>query len=198
MASDTSATPGPGLPVTGTQQPDGTWKVSWDEVDIAGFGATEGAATEDFVTKLKAAQSDPAVMAALMRLASSKPAEPPEPMPETTPAYAALPNVTAADFDAVIASETPVLVDFWASWCRPCLAMAPALVELQEEMGERLRVVKVDVEAERSLAERCTISAVPVLLLYRRGELLHRMLGARGIGDLRRELAPFLTDEPAA
>lgn len=70
--------------------------------------------------------------------------------------------------------------------------MAPSTVVLQEEFGDRLRVVKVDVESETALAQRCEISAVPILHLYRGGELLHRITGARGIEDLRREVAAFL------
>jgi thioredoxin-like negative regulator of GroEL len=65
-------------------------------------------------------------------------------------------------------------------------------VAFQEEMGDRLRVVKVDVQAETDLARRCTIGAVPILLLYRAGEELHRIVGARGLDGLRSEVSPFL------
>lgn len=173
------------LPTTVEELPDGRWKVEWAEAGVSSVGATEMEAKHGFREALMAAQADPAVRAAMTKLMKPPPLE----MPAE---YQALCSATAADFDEVIDNDTPVLVDFWASWCRPCLAMAPALVELQEEMGDRLCVVKVDVESETEIARRFDIAGVPTLLLFRKGEELHRIVGARGLHDLQAELAPFV------
>lgn len=173
------------VPTTVEELPDGRWKVEWAEAGVSYVGATEMEAKQGFRDALMAAQADPVVTAAMTNLLKPPPLE----MPTE---YQALPSVTAADFDEVVGDDVPVLVDFWAGWCRPCLAMAPALVDLQEEMGDRLRIVKVDVEKEAELMQRCEISAVPTLLLYRKGEQLHRIVGARGLADLRAEVAPHL------
>lgn len=173
------------IPTTAEELPDGRWKVEWAEAGVSYVGATEMEAKQGFGDAFRAAQADPTVRAAVTKLMKPPPLE----MPTE---YQALRNVTTAEFDEVIDDDTPVLVDFWAGWCRPCLAMAPALVELQQEMSDRLRIVKVDVEAEGELMQRCEISAVPTLLLYRKGEVLHRIVGARGLHDLRAELAPFV------
>jgi thioredoxin 1 len=177
------------LATEAAQQDDGTWKVWLAGLGITGVGATKVEAATDFGNQLQdAARKDPAVLAAMSPVAPPPAAS----AANVPPEYAALPSITAAEFDEVVASETPVLVDFWASWCRPCLAMAPSVVALQQEMGDRLRVVKVDVQTETELARKCSIAGVPSLLLYRAGEQLHRITGARGLDALRSEISPLL------
>ena len=88
-------------------------------------------------------------------------------------------HVGVADFDAeVLAPGPPVLVDFWAPWCGPCLAVAPLLEELAEELAGRVRVVKVNIDDNQGLAGRYQISSIPSFILFKEGHVADRMLGA--------------------
>lgn len=87
--------------------------------------------------------------------------------------------ITDADFNQqVMASPLPVLVDFWASWCPPCRMMNPILKEIAAEQAETLRVVKVNSDDARALAERFNIRALPTLLLFRNGQAVAMQEGA--------------------
>lgn len=111
---------------------------------------------------------------------------------------AATPNivdVTESDFtDSVLtaSSSKPVLVDFWATWCRPCTMMAPVLDELAGGEAEKLTVAKVDVEANQELAAEYQITAIPALLLFSEGKVVKRITGAKSKSALRTELADVL------
>lgn len=89
-------------------------------------------------------------------------------------------HVTEATFDAeVLKSEQPVLVDFWATWCGPCRMIAPILDELAEEYGDRAKICKVNVDDEPTLAQRYKIMSIPAVFLFRGGEIVEKMIGAR-------------------
>ena len=111
---------------------------------------------------------------------------------------AATPNiidVTESDFaDAVLnaSGSKPVLVDFWATWCRPCTMMAPVLDELAGAESDKLTVAKVDVEANQELAAEYQITAIPALLLFSEGKVVKRITGAKSKSALRTELADVL------
>jgi thioredoxin 2 len=103
------------------------------------------------------------------------------------PLFAGQPvNLDAAHFDRHAgASDVPLLVDFWAAWCGPCRAMAPVVESAARDFEPRLRVAKVDTDAEPDLAARYHIQAIPTMILIRGGQELARHSGAMPAGALR-------------
>jgi thioredoxin 2 len=106
-----------------------------------------------------------------------------------------LPWVVDAD-DATFAQETtasvPVVVDFWAAWCGPCRMIAPVLQDLATRRAGRLKVVKVDVDANPQLAARHRAQSIPLLVALRDGEEVDRIVGALPRAALEARLAPLL------
>ena len=82
-------------------------------------------------------------------------------------------------FDQLIAGETPVLVDFWATWCGPCRMIAPIVEEIADEYTGKVVVAKVDVDEQGELAQRYRIMNIPTLLVFKRGEVVDKAIGAR-------------------
>lgn len=96
--------------------------------------------------------------------------------------------ITTADFDSIISSDKPVLVDFWASWCGPCRALGPVVEQVGEEMADRLSVYKCNVDDESELAQRFQIVSIPTLILFKDGKAVHTMVGNMPKADLVKEL----------
>jgi thioredoxin 1 len=87
--------------------------------------------------------------------------------------------VTEQTFESeVLQSTVPVLVDFWAAWCGPCRAIAPAVEEIATEYSGRLKVVKVDVDENPDVAGRYNVLGIPTLLLFKEGKAVERLVGA--------------------
>lgn len=87
--------------------------------------------------------------------------------------------ITDATFEAeVIQSDLPVVVDFWTTWCGPCKMIAPILEEVAEEMGDKVKVVKVDVDQNNQTAGKYNIMSVPSLLFFKNGEVVDQVVGA--------------------
>ena len=82
-------------------------------------------------------------------------------------------------FDKLIAGETPVLVDFWATWCGPCRMIAPIVEEIANQYADKVVVAKVDVDEMGELAQRYRIMNIPTLLLFQKGEVVDKAIGAR-------------------
>jgi thioredoxin 1 len=95
--------------------------------------------------------------------------------------------VTDATFiDEVLQAETPVLVDFWAEWCGPCLRVAPVLEEIAKEMGDKVKIVKLDIDANPNTARDYQVLSVPTLTVFKGGLPVQSVAGARPKGDLVR------------
>jgi thioredoxin 1 len=102
-------------------------------------------------------------------------------------------DVTAASFQAdVLDSARPVLVDFWAEWCGPCRMVSPILDELSVEYADKISIVKVNVDNEPALAEKYGITGIPALQVFKAGELVKSMVGAKPKQVLVNDLAEFL------
>ena len=95
-------------------------------------------------------------------------------------------------FQDIINSDKVTLVDFFATWCGPCKRMHPILENLKVELGDKIRIIKVDVDKNEALAQQFAIQSVPTLLLFRKGEAIWRQSGAIPLNELRALLAPLL------
>jgi thioredoxin 1 len=101
----------------------------------------------------------------------------------------AIKNVTDASFDAdVLKSDKPVIVDFWAEWCGPCRQVAPILEEIANEQAEKLTVVKLNVDENPATAGNYGVLQIPTLNVYKNGEVVKQIIGAKPKAMLLREL----------
>lgn len=85
----------------------------------------------------------------------------------------------------VLQSAVPVLVDFWTAWCAPCKVVAPVIEELAAELGGSVRFVKLDAEANQSLALRYRVASFPTFVLFRDGQMVDRTVGAQAKSHFR-------------
>lgn len=89
-----------------------------------------------------------------------------------------------SNFKDLINSETPVLVDFFAEWCGPCKSMAPILKEVKTELGEQIKILKIDVDKNQPLAAQYQVRGVPTMILFKEGKQLWRESGVLQKTDL--------------
>tara|TARA_R110000782_G_scaffold163158_1_gene254922 strand:+ start:506 stop:805 length:300 start_codon:yes stop_codon:yes gene_type:complete len=89
-----------------------------------------------------------------------------------------------SSFSKIIASDIPVLVDFYADWCGPCKMMGPILKQVKDEMGEFIKIVKIDVDKNKSIAAKYQVRGVPTMLLFKNGKQLWRKSGVLQKNDL--------------
>ena len=102
-------------------------------------------------------------------------------------------TLTDATFDEVVrSSDKPLLVDFWAEWCGPCKMIAPILEELAEEQTEKFVIGKLDVDANVATATKYSVMSIPTLLLFKDGEVVARLVGAKPKGALLQEITANL------
>ncbi|NQX17128.1 MULTISPECIES: thioredoxin [unclassified Rathayibacter] len=102
-------------------------------------------------------------------------------------------SVTDASFQAdVLDSEKTVLVDFWAEWCGPCRMVAPILDQISAEHGDKIEIVKLNVDENPQIAAKYQITSIPALKVYQKGEVVKTVIGAKPKPALEADLAAFL------
>ena len=102
-------------------------------------------------------------------------------------------TLTSGTFDETInSSSTPVVVDFWAEWCGPCKMIAPILGEIATEKAGQVTIAKLNVDDHGDIAQRFGVMSIPTLLIFKDGNLVKTMVGAKGKGQLLSELEEFL------
>ena len=102
-------------------------------------------------------------------------------------------HVTDAAFEkAVIQSELPVIVDFWAPWCAPCRMVAPTLDKLAKELAGKVIIAKVNTDEDAQWAQKFSVQGIPTMLFVAEGKVVHRQVGALPEGMLRQTVNQFL------
>ncbi len=97
-----------------------------------------------------------------------------------------------SSFSKILASETPVLVDFYADWCGPCKMLAPILKQVKDEMGDALKIVKIDVDKNQAIASQYQVRGVPTMLLFKNGKQVWRQSGVLQKKDIIGVLQPYM------
>ncbi len=88
-------------------------------------------------------------------------------------------TVTSSNFDAeVMKSAVPVVADFWAEWCGPCKMIAPVLKDLARDYKDKIKIAKIDVDAEGELAQQFNIVSIPTILVFSKGQVVKQQIGA--------------------
>ncbi len=102
-------------------------------------------------------------------------------------------ELTDSNFESEISkTETPILVDFWAVWCGPCRMVAPELEKLLVEKKDVLRIGKLNVDENRNISIKFSISSIPTLLLFKNGEMVKKMVGAMSKDKMLAEIESFI------
>ncbi len=94
-------------------------------------------------------------------------------------------------FEELIDTETPILIDFFATWCGPCKALTPTLHQLAQDLGEKIRIVKIDVDQNPKLAAKYRVTGVPTLILFKKSELKWRQSGVLSLPQLKSVIEKF-------
>ncbi len=101
-------------------------------------------------------------------------------------------EITSANFDELLKSGTPLVVDFWAEWCGPCRMIGPIVEEMANEYEGKVVIGKCNVDADRELPTKYSIRNIPTLLFFKGGELAERHVGALGRGELKSKIESLL------
>lgn len=101
-------------------------------------------------------------------------------------------TITKENFDALIESATPTLVDFWATWCGPCRMVGPIIEELCQDFEGQATIGKVNVDEQSELAERFHIMTIPTILIFQNGEVVEKVVGVRTKKDFAALLEKYL------
>ena len=94
---------------------------------------------------------------------------------------------------AVLASETPVLVDFWAEWCVPCHMVSPVVEQIGQEKGEKLKVAKLNIDDNPEATRQYGVMSIPSLILFKGGQEVARVVGAKPKDAILRDVDPHIS-----
>ena len=100
-------------------------------------------------------------------------------------------DVTHFDGDVIKASK-PVLVDFWAEWCGPCRALTPILEEVAQEIGERAKIIKINVDENSSLAQKFGIRGIPTMIFFKNGQAAKTLVGLQSKEEIKKVLEELI------
>ena len=99
-------------------------------------------------------------------------------------------ELDSSNFDSTLSSiSTPIVVDFWAPWCGPCKAIAPILNELAEELGDAVKICKVNIDNNSEVASKYEIRAIPTILIFKDGQIVDTIVGLIEKEDLKAKLS---------
>ena len=102
-------------------------------------------------------------------------------------------EVNEKNFDKEVLSEQlPVVVDFWATWCGPCRMLSPVIEEVSNELGDKAKFVKVNVDENQLLSQEYQVSSIPTVMILKDGNVVQKMVGFRPKEDLKSEISKFI------
>jgi thioredoxin 1 len=97
-----------------------------------------------------------------------------------------------SSFKNLINSDTPLLIDFYADWCGPCKQFAPIIDDLKEEMGDKVRIIKIDVDKNQSLSQKLKVMSIPTVMIYQNGKRKYEGKGMHTLQDLKQRLSALI------
>ena len=178
-----------------TDLPDGRVTAAFAPLDLVADGADKDAAAAAIVEQIKEAMNDEARKPRWEAFVDEFSVEvEDDPIPEeSAEALHKLVELDPAEFETFLdTSKVPVLIDFWAIWCGPCLMMAPELVKVAERLEGRLEVRKINVDNAREISEQFEIKSIPTLVLFIDGGEIIRLIGAQPADAILQQLEPHL------
>lgn len=98
------------------------------------------------------------------------------------------------DFNEIIQQSKPTLVDFFATWCGPCRMQAPILEEVKKTLGDKVNIIKIDIDQNQPVAQRYNVQSIPTLIVFKGGEALWRAVGVQQANILEAKLREHITE----